>query len=282
MSDPASSGDPAALTPEARGEVAGRGRLEGRNILIVGAGQQDYGLEDPPLGNGRAMSRLFTREGARVAIADIDESALAETARQVAQEGAQPVSITADAGDPDDIERMVKEAHDGLGALDGLVANVGIFGGWGLENTTPEDWDHVFNVNVRGHYYSARHALEVMPDGASIVLVSSIAGRMPGNQLVTYHTTKAALEGLCLWLAKEAARRRIRVNLLVPGLIDTSLGRLASASDAKRAAAATRTPLRRSGTAWEIAYAATFLLSGESSYMTGQSLVIDGGLLSLR
>ncbi len=270
------------LTAEARGEAPGRGRLTGRRILVVGAGQQDYGLEDPPIGNGRAMSRLFAREGAAVALADIDEASVAETARLVEAEGAAAVSILADAGEPADVERMVVEAHAGLGGLDGVVANVGIVGGRGLQETTPEDWDRVFSVNVRSHYLTARHALELMPDGASMVLVSSIAGRMPGNPFVTYHTTKSALEGLCLWLAKEGARRHIRVNLLIPGLIDTSLGRMAGRADPKRAAAGEHTPLGRSGTAWEIAYAATFLLSGESSYMTGQSLVIDGGVLSLR
>jgi NAD(P)-dependent dehydrogenase (short-subunit alcohol dehydrogenase family) len=265
---------------EAAGAAPGRGRLSGRRILIVGAGQQSYDIADPPIGNGRAMCRLFAREGAQVAVADIDAAEAEETADEVRSEGSSAISIVADAGKPADIERMVDEAREGLGGLDGLVANVGIVAGWGLEGTTVDDWDRVFAINVRSHFLVCKHAFAVMPDGASIVLTSSIASSMPINEVVAYHTSKAALGGLCLWLAKHAATRRIRVNIVVPGLIDTSLGRLANKADPSREERPV--PLGRQGTAWEVAYAAAFLLSDEASYITGQSLVIDGGLVGLR
>jgi NAD(P)-dependent dehydrogenase (short-subunit alcohol dehydrogenase family) len=265
---------------EAYGAVSGRERLEGRKILVVGAGQQDYGLDDPPVGNGRAMSRLFAREGAHVALADLDAAAVEETARQVHAEGSAAVTIVADVGEPTEIERMVAEARDGLEGLDGLVANVGIVGGWGLDHTSAEDWDRVFQVNVRAHYLICKHALAVMPDGAAIVLTSSIAALMPANEVVAYHSSKAALDGLGMWLAKHAAPRNIRVNIVVPGLIDTSLGRLAGKADPSREE---RTiPLGRQGTAWDVAYTAVFLLSNEASYITGHSLPVDGGLVALR
>ena len=133
----------------------------------------------------------------------------------------------------------------GLDGLDGLVVNVGIAGGWGLEHTSAEDWDRVFQVNVRAHYLTCKHALAVMADGGAIVLTSSIAALMPANEVVAYHSSKAALDGLCMWLAKHAAARGIRVNLVVPGLIDTSLGRLASKADPSRAGAPN--PARASG-----------------------------------
>jgi len=268
------------MPPEARGAASGRGRLTGRKILVVGAGQQSYDVENPPIGNGRAMSRLFAREGARVGVADIDASAAQETARQVHAEGGAALPIVADVGEAGEIERMVDEARAGLDGIDGLVANVGIVGGWGLENTSAEDWDRVFQVNVRAHYLTCKHALAVMPDGAAIVLTSSIAALMPANEVIAYHSSKAALKGLCMWLAKHSAARRIRVNLVVPGLIDTSLGRLASKADPSREERPI--PLGRQGTAWEIAYAASFLLSDEASYITGHSLVVDGGLVALR
>ncbi len=254
--------------------------MGGRKILIVGAGQQDYDIEDPPIGNGRAMSRLFAREGARVAIADIDHAAVEETARQVRAEGTTPVTIVADASEPVELERMVSEAQAGLGGLDGLLANVGVVGGWGLDHTDAEDWDRVFATNVRAHFLACKHSLAAMPDGAAIVLTSSIAALMPANEVVAYHSSKAALDGLCLWLAKHAAPRNIRVNLVIPGLIDTSLGRLASRADPTREERPI--PLGRQGTAWEVAYAAAFLLSDEASYITGHSLVVDGGLVALR
>ncbi len=265
---------------EARGAAPGRGRLTGRKILVVGAGQQNYDLEEPPIGNGRAMSRLFAREGARVALADRDAAALEETARQVRTEGPEALSIVADVGEPAEIEQMVDEARAGLDGLDGVVANVGIVGGWGLDLTSAADWDHVFQLNVRAHYLTCKHALALMPDGAAIVLTSSIAALMPANEVIAYHASKAALGGLCMWLAKHAASRNIRVNLIVPGLIDTSLGRLASKADPSREERPI--PLGRQGTAWEVAYAAAFLLSDEASYITGHSLVVDGGLVTLR
>ena len=175
---------------------------------------------------------------------------------------------------------MVNEACAGLDGLDGLAANVGVVGGWGLDNTSAEDWDRVFQVNVRAHYLTCKHALPLMPDGAAIVLTSSIAALMPANEVIAYHSSKAALDGLCMWLAKHAASRRIRVNLVLPGLIDTSLGRLASKADPSREERPV--PLGRQGTAWEVAYAAAFLLSDEASYITGHSLVVDGGLVALR
>jgi NAD(P)-dependent dehydrogenase (short-subunit alcohol dehydrogenase family) len=268
------------LSAEGRGGAAGRSRLTGRKILVVGAGQQNYDLEDPPIGNGRAMSRLFAREGACVAVADVDAAAIAETARQAHAEGSPAVPIVADVREPLEIERMVNEARVGLDGLDGLVANVGIVGGWGLEHTSADDWDRVFEVNVRSSYLTCKHALAVMPQGAAIVLTSSIAALMPANDVVAYHSSKAALSGLCMWLARHAAADGIRVNLVVPGLIDTSLGRLASRADPNRQERPI--PLGRQGTAWEVAYASTFLLSNEASYITGHSLLVDGGLLALR
>jgi NAD(P)-dependent dehydrogenase (short-subunit alcohol dehydrogenase family) len=157
---------------------------------------------------------------------------------------------------------------------------VGIAGGWGLDHTSAADWDRVFQINVRAHYLTCKHALAVMPDGASIVLSSSIAALMPANEVIAYHSSKAALDGLGMWLAKHAAARNIRVNIVVPGLIDTSLGRLASKADPSREERPI--PLGRQGTAWEVAYATAFLLSDEASYITGHSLLVDGGLLALR
>jgi len=268
------------MQPEASGTAGGRRRLAGRKILIVGAGQANYNLADAPLGNGRAISLLLAREGAHVAVADVDAEAVGETARQVDSEGSPAITIVADAGEPSEVARMVDEARDGLGGLDGLVANVGIVGGWGLGQTSAEDWDRVFQVNVRAHYLACKHALAVMADGAAIVLTSSIAARMPVNEVVAYHSSKTALDGLSMWLASHAAARRIRVNIVVPGLIDTALGRLADAADPTRQGRPI--PLGRQGTAWEVAYAAAFLLSNEASYITGHSLPVDGGLVALR
>lgn len=265
------------LADEARGEAPGRGRLAGRRILIAGGGQQDHGLEDPPIGNGRATSVLCVREGAAVVVADIDGDSAEATAELARAEGGAATVVVADAADEDGVTAMFAAAGDSLGGLDGLVLNVGIGGGWLLKGTSVEDWDRVMAVNLRSQFLGCKHAVEAMSDGGgSVVLVGSIASRevLP---FPAYGASKAALESLCRQAAVEGAPG-MRANLLMPGLIDTSLGRLASAASPLREQV--KIPAGRQGTAWEIAYAAVFLLSDESSYITGQSLIVDGGLTS--
>jgi NAD(P)-dependent dehydrogenase (short-subunit alcohol dehydrogenase family) len=252
----------------------GAERLAGRRILVVGGGQQDYGLDDPPVGNGRAMSVLFAREGAAVAVADIDQASAEATAELARAEGAQAVAIAADAADEENAVRTIEEAKTGLGDLDGIVLNVGVAGGLGLQGTTVEDWDRVMAVNARAHFLGLKHGVPALADGGAIVLTGSLASRetMPSP---AYAASKAALESLVRNGAIEGAPS-VRVNLLIPGLIDTPLGRLATQLAPQRAEV--RIPLDRQGTPWEVAYAALFLMSDDSSYMTGQSLVVDGGL----
>jgi NAD(P)-dependent dehydrogenase (short-subunit alcohol dehydrogenase family) len=249
-------------------------RLAGRRILVVGAGQQAYGLEDPPIGNGRAMSVLFAREGAAVAVADIDEDSAEATAALVREEGATCVTALADAADEQGIERMFAIAREGLGGLDGLVMNVGTGGGLGFQGTSVEDWDRVMAVNLRSHFMGCKLALAGFSDGGAVVLVGSLAGResMP---IPAYAASKAALEAVCRNAAVEGAPG-VRVNLLVPGLIDTSLGRIATKLNPARGDV--HIPAGREGTAWEVAQAALFLLGDDASYVTGQALVVDGGL----
>jgi NAD(P)-dependent dehydrogenase (short-subunit alcohol dehydrogenase family) len=263
-----------ATGDEAQGAAPGRGRLEGRRILVVGAGQEDHGIDDPPIGNGRAMSVLFGREGASVALADLDEASAEETADRVRAEGAEAVVIGADASSEEAMRDAFERTTAAFGGIDGLVMNVGIGAGLGLAGTSVEDWDRVMAVNARSHFLGCKLALESMADGGAIVLVGSVASRevMP---FPVYAASKSALEALCRQAAVEGAPR-IRTNLLIPGLIDTSLGRLASQLSPLRDKVFI--PARRQGTAWEVAYGALFLLSGESSYVMGQSLVVDGGL----
>jgi NAD(P)-dependent dehydrogenase (short-subunit alcohol dehydrogenase family) len=270
---------PTPLAITTLGSAPGLGRLQGRRILVVGAGRETHGMPDPPVGNGQAISRLAAREGAAVACADLVLEHARETAEAIERdERGRAVALAADAGREADVVRMLEEAANGLGGLDGIVCNVGIGRGFGLAGTTAEEWDTVLGTNLRSHFLCIKHGLPRLPPAASIVLVSSIAGRRAGSNLPAYDASKAALSGLLRHATREAMSSGVRVNGVVPGLIDTSLGRMATAQRPNR----TRTlPFGRQGTAWEIAYATIFLLSNESAYVSGHELVVDGGLTAM-
>jgi NAD(P)-dependent dehydrogenase (short-subunit alcohol dehydrogenase family) len=253
-------------------------RLENRRVLVVGAGTRETEDPDAPIGNGRAISVAAAREGAAVACADLNADAAAATVALVEHEGARAVPITADAADPAQCARMVTAASEALGGLDGIVLNVGIAIGAGLEGTSAEDFERTLAVNVGGHFLVCKEALPMLAEGSAIVFIASVAGLRSGSGSPSYDSSKAALFGLCRHVAREGARRGIRANVVVPGLIDTPIGRAASGQNPNRDRIAARVPLGRQGTAWEIADATVFLLSSQASYITGQPLVVDGGL----
>jgi NAD(P)-dependent dehydrogenase (short-subunit alcohol dehydrogenase family) len=254
--------------------------LTGRRILVVGGGQQAYGMPDPPIGIGRAICVLAAREGARVAVADVDPAAASETAALIKREGNVAEAFTVDGSDDAGMAGLIASVLTRFGRLNGLVASVGIASGEHLAGTPAGEWDRVMAVNVRSHFLGCKHAMPVMAAGGSVVLMSSTAARLPTtSNAPAYIASKAALDGLRGAVGREAAPRGIRVNVVMPGLIDTSLGRLATLVKPDRAG--TPIPLGRQGTAWEVANGVIFLLSDRAAYITGQTLVIDGGLSGL-
>lgn len=265
--------------PEALGESPGRRRLEGRRVLVVGAGQREVEGAEGKVGNGRAIAALAAREGAAVACADLELEAAQGTVDMIAATGGHALAIAADASDPADCERTVAEAHAALGGLDGLVLNVGVLAPLGLEATSGEDWDRTFAVNLKAHFLATRAALPRMSEGGSIVFSGSVAGQRPGSMLPAYDASKAGIFGLCRHVAQEGAPRRIRANTVVFGIVDTPLG--VATAQGRPSRGATPIPLGRQGTPWEMAYAALFLLSDEASYVTAQELVVDAGLTVL-
>ena len=178
---------------EALGRAPGRGRLAGRKILVVGAGQRIVDAATDPVGNGRAIAMLAAREGAAVACADVNLESAAKTAEIVAAEGGKAHAVAADIGRRDEIARMIEEAAEALGGLDGLVMNVGISRGVPFGGITAEGWDHELGINLRGHALTCQAALPRLADGGSIVLMSSLTGLRPNGRNPAYEASKAAL-----------------------------------------------------------------------------------------
>jgi NAD(P)-dependent dehydrogenase (short-subunit alcohol dehydrogenase family) len=260
---------------ETLGRAPSSARLRDRRVLVVGAGQRDIAEANPPIGNGRAISVLFAREGARVACIDNSEAAAQATVAQVVQEGGQAFAEVGDVRDAASIGPLLRRCAERLGGLDGLVLNVGISNSLPLAQQTAATWDDEYAVNVRSHMLFAQAGLEVMAAGSSIVLMSSLAALRNAGRNPAYESSKAAQVALARAIAVAGEPRAIRCNAICPGLMDTPMGRDASRRRPNRAVAV---PFGRQGTGWEVAYASLFLISNESSYVNATALIVDGGL----
>ncbi len=264
-----------SMFPESLGRAPTCGRLRERRIAVVGAGQRAIPEDAPPIGNGRAISTLFAREGAHVACIDVDPEAAHETVARISAEGGRAFAEQADVRDADAVEPLLARCTERLGGLDGLVLNVGISRALPLDRMTAQAWDDEFAVNLRSHMLYAQAAMRVMAPGSSIVLISSLAALRNNSGNPAYETSKAAQVALARAIAVAGERNAIRCNAVLPGLMDTPMGRDATRRRPGRAVAV---PFGRQGTGWEVAYACLYLISHESSYVNGHALLVDGGL----
>ncbi len=247
------------------------GRLDGKVALITGAGQ----------GIGEAIARLFAAEGARVALSARSEDKLLRVADEIAQAGGIAHAIPADIASADSIAALVSSALQQFQQINILVHNAGIFPYQLLEDMDDDSWQSVINVNLTGGFRLLKACLPAMKATGSgrILFTSSVQGNhtaVPG--CAHYAASKAGLNGLIRAAAFELAPYKITVNGVEPGLVLTS-GVEQALSERRRQRMADYVPLKRWGEPAEIAHAMLYLASDEAAYVTGQTIVVDGGAL---
>ncbi len=256
----------------------GRLRLEGKVAIITGAGSSG-----PGLGTGKAASILFAREGAKVLLVDRNPRAAEETLATIREEGGEASVFGADVTLAADCEAIAEAAAERYGAVHVLFNNVGITGPGSPTDVEESVWDNVLDVNLKSMMLTTKYAVPKMIDagGGSIINMSSIAGVRAGSGAasVPYSASKAGVIGMSETMAVHLGRDNVRVNVIAPGHIYTPMvgGTMEPVTRERRRKAG---PLGVEGNAWDIAYAALFLASDESRWVSGVVLPVDAGLLA--
>ena len=248
-------------------------RLEGKVALITGGAS----------GMGMVASRLFASEGARVVLTDVNDEAAEATARRIAEAGGEAIHLHADVSLEADAEAMITRAVDTFGRLDVLYNNAGVMldDDGSVDITEESIWDTTLAINVKGVAFGCKYGIPAMiaTGGGSIINVASfVAWLGAATSQTAYTASKGAVLAMTREIAVEYARRGIRCNALCPGPIDTPLLQELLSDPARRQRRLVHIPMGRLGQAEELAKAALFLASDDSSYMTGASLIVDGGI----
>ncbi len=248
--------------------------LRGKVAIVTGGGAAGEGI-----GNGRAAAILLACAGTRVLVVDRHIELAERTVAMIAEEGGEAVAFAADVSDEAQAEAMVTTALERFGRLDFLDNNVGIDARGSVLETDPAAWRRVMQINVETMYLASRHAIPAMiktAHGGAIVNISSISALRPRG-LTAYTTSKGAVIALTRAMAVDHGKDGIRVNCVAPGPMYTPMvyaqGMGADARDQRRRASV----LGREGTGWDVGHAVRFLLSDHARYITGQTLVVDGG-----
>lgn len=242
-------------------------RLKDQVAIVTGTGR----------GIGCVIARRLAEEGARVLVADIDSESAARAAAELP--GAAPVAV--DVTDPASVARMIQAALDAFGRLDVLVNNAGVGLNRPFLETTPEEWERTIRVNLTGTFYCSQAAARAMAErgGGRIVNIASISGERGAQNRSAYGASKAGVIQLTKVMALELAGKGIRVNAVAPGPVVTDMTNVTHTAEI-RATYNARIPMKRYAQPEEVAAAVVFLASGEASFITGETLNVDGGFLS--
>ena len=244
------------------------GRLKDKVAAVTGGAQ----------GLGKATAELFAREGAKVVIADIEEKAGEETVRGIRDAGGEAVFVKVDVAREADAEAMVETAVAEFGRLDILVNNAGIQVEKAVPESTEEEWDRVLGVNLKGPFLCSKHAIRQMrkQGGGNIICISSLSGLVSNANQASYNASKHGLIGLAKCIAHDHAQEGIRANVVCPGSMnDTAM--TAGIPDEHLEPYRKANLLQRFAAPAEVANCILFLASDESSFVTGATLVADGG-----
>jgi NAD(P)-dependent dehydrogenase (short-subunit alcohol dehydrogenase family) len=252
------------------------GILAGRRALITGAAS----------GIGRATALLFAHEGAAVAVADLEESGGHSTVDAIVGNGGQAIFVHCNVAQASDCQRAVQKAVEAFGGLDILFNNAGIIRRATVLDTTEEEWDHVMAVNVKAIFMLSKYAVPHLTQAGGGVIINTASGwgLVGGRRAVSYCASKGAVVNMTRAMALDHGAQNIRVNCICPGDTDTPMLRVEAQQlqvpDEDFLAAAADRPLRRIGRPEDIAQAALYLASDASSFVTGTTLVVDGGGLA--
>ncbi len=249
------------------------GRLRDKVAIVTGAGSRGEGV-----GNGKAASLLFAREGAKLCLVDNVLSRAEVTLAEIEKEGGEAFAIAGDVSKDADCKRIVEACVQRFGRVDILHNNVGIDPGVvSVVDVDEATWDLTMDVNVKSMMLMSKHAIPVMVanGGGAILTVSSISALRPRG-LTPYTTSKQAVIGLTQAMAVDHAAQGVRVNCIAPGPVFTPMV-AEHMTPERRAVRAKAAPLGTEGTAWDIGWAAVYLASDEARWVTGQVLVVDGG-----
>lgn len=265
-------------------------RLNGKVAIVTGAGSVQGAPDREPIGNGRAATIVYAREGAAVLAVDINPDSSEETRQIIEKEGGTCSTFQADVSCSKDCREMAEVCLKRYDRIDILHNNVGIGPGkpGGLLEATEEDWDKVMNVNLKSIFHSCRAVIPQMTkqEKGSILNISSVGAVLHSYpKLFIYSISKAAVNTFTRCLAAEFADKGIRVNCIMPGMIDSpviykEVIRLYGGDiENMRRDRNVSIPMKHMGDPWDIAYASLFLVSDEAKYITGQVLTVDGGLV---